>query len=118
MKETIDVAALKKELRHFVEERDWAQFHTPKNLASALSVEASELLELFQWLTDQDSANLPEAKHVEAVREAADILICLVRFADVMNIDLAAAVAEKLVLNAEKYPVEKSRGKASKYNEL
>src|SRR5215211_1985280 len=99
-------------LRTFARERDWEQFHTPKNLAMALSVEVAELLELFQWLTPEQSyavTTIPaEAEHVG--EELADILLYLVRLADILGVDLEAAVEAKLTVNACKYPVEVSRG--------
>jgi NTP pyrophosphatase (non-canonical NTP hydrolase) len=103
-------------LRTFAQDRDWEQFHTPKNLAMALSVEAAELLELFQWLTPEQSytvTTIPaEAQRVR--EELADILLYLVRLADILGVDLDAAVEAKLAVNARKYPVEVSRGNATK----
>lgn len=96
--------ALRDELRQFARARDWEQFHTPKNLAMALIVEAAELVEQFQWLTPEQSQH-PDAEKLEAVRqECADILIYLTRFADMLGIDLLAAARDKLVINAVKYP--------------
>lgn len=96
--------ALRDELRKFAAARDWEQFHTPKNLAMALIVEAAELVEQFQWLTPEQSQN-PDAEKLEAVRqECADILIYLTRFADMLDIDLLDAARDKLVINAAKYP--------------
>jgi NTP pyrophosphatase (non-canonical NTP hydrolase) len=112
-----DLAELKLRLRRFVEERDWDQFHSPKNLAMALSVEASELVEIFQWLTEAESAVLDEGRKQRAAAELADILVYLVRIADRLDIDLLQAVAHKLAENARKYPVERVRGKALKYDE-
>lgn len=102
----------------FSAERDWAKFHTPKNLTMALTVEAAELMEIFQWLEPhQDMKNLDEKKQ-EAVRhEVADIFIYLLRFCSVNNIDLLQAAEEKLKHNAEKYPAELVKGKAKKYTE-
>jgi dCTP diphosphatase len=109
---------LRARLDAFAAERDWDQFHNPKNLAMALAGEAGELLEHFQWLTLEEAANLaPEAKDAVAL-ECADVLLFLLRLADKLNIDLAAAADRKLDLNARKYPVEKSRGKATKYDKL
>ncbi len=104
--------------RAFVAERDWDRFHTPKNLACALSVEAAELLEHFQWLTDAEAGALPPERRDAVALEMADVLLYLVRLADVLDVDLRAAVARKLTLNAAKYPVEKARGSARKYTEL
>ena len=105
-------------LDRFAAERDWDQFHNPKNLAMAVAGEVGELIEHFQWLTPEQSANLPEATREEVALEAADVLLFLVRFCDKLGIDLGAAAERKLELNAAKYPVEKSRGIATKYNKL
>lgn len=110
--------ALRDELRRFAADRDWDQFHSPKNLASALSVEAAELLEPFQWLTEEQSRHLT-AEQSEAVREEmADVLLYLIRLADKLHIDLVAAASDKLVQNSAKYPVEKARGSSKKYSDL
>lgn len=99
-------------LRRFAAERDWEQFHSPKNLAMALSVEVAELLEHFQWLTEAQSQRL-SPEDLQAVRaEAADVLIYLTRLADRLDIDLLAAAEEKMARNAEKYPVAECRGSA------
>lgn len=109
---------LRDELRAFAAERDWEQFHSPKNLAAALSVEAAELLEIFQWLTeDQSRALAPEAK-AAAAEEVADVLLYLVRLADTLGVDPLEAAKAKLAANALKYPVDKSRGSSRKYTEL
>lgn len=109
---------LRDALRRFSAERDWDQFHTPKNLASALCVEAAELLEHFQWLTDAESANLDTAQRAQVREEIADVLLYLVRLADRLDVDLIAAARDKLALNARKYPVDKARGNRRKYTEL
>ncbi|MGD9787725.1 MAG: nucleotide pyrophosphohydrolase [Sulfuricellaceae bacterium] len=109
---------LRDKIRAFAREREWEPFHTPKNLAMALIVEAAELVEHFQWLTPEQSAALDEKTREEVAQEVADILIYLTRLADVLGIDLARAADAKLALNARKYPVEKSRGSAAKYTEL
>jgi len=98
---------LAQRLRQFAEDRNWEPFHTPKNLASALIVEAAELLEHFQWLTPEQSAQLTPAQRTEVAHEMADVLIYLTRMADVMGIDLLAAAERKIALNAEKYPAAK-----------
>ncbi len=108
---------LKDLLRQFVAEREWEQFHSPKNLVSALAVEAAELMEPFQWLTTEQSYNLPEPKRTAVAEEIADVLIYLVRLSDVLGIDPVAAAYQKLEKNREKYPVELVRGKALKYSE-
>lgn len=103
--------------RAFVEERDWGQFHTPKNLSSALSVEAAELLEHFQWLKTGAHEELGAEKLVQVRHEMADVLVYLVLLADQLDVDLGAAVQEKMVLNRAKYPADKVRGDARKYHE-
>ncbi|UVW28406.1 nucleotide pyrophosphohydrolase [Massilia sp. H6] len=112
-----DLARLRDIVRSFVDERDWDQFHTPKNLASALSVEAAELLEHFQWLQHGRLDELGEARHQQVRHEMADVLVYLVRLADKLDVDLFAAVQDKMVLNREKYPAELVRGDARKYYE-
>jgi NTP pyrophosphatase (non-canonical NTP hydrolase) len=112
-----ELAQLRDLVRQFVEERDWDQFHTPKNLSSALSVEAAELLEHFQWLKDGRADELGPAKLAEVRHEMADVLVYLVRLADKLDVDLMAAVQEKMVLNRKKYPADKVRGDARKYDE-
>jgi dCTP diphosphatase len=108
---------LTQELRRFAQERDWRQFHSPKNLACALSVEAAELLEHFQWLTEAQSDDLSGDKRSAVGSEMADILLYLLQLADRLQIDLAAAAREKLALNERRYPVDRSRGSSRKYNE-
>ena len=105
-------------LRQFAAERDWDQFHSPKNLASALAVEAAELLERFQWLTEDQSRRLPPAELAKVREEMADVLNYLVRLADKLDVNLIDAAHDKIRLNAQKYPVEKSRGSARKYSEM
>jgi NTP pyrophosphatase (non-canonical NTP hydrolase) len=116
----LDLAELQSYLRGFIRERDWEQFHNPKNLAMALAGEAGELLEIFQWLTpEQASAVMADAKAAQAVRhELADVLVYCARLADVLKIDLHAAVWDKMRHNAAKYPVDRARGKATKYTDL
>lgn len=108
---------LKARLQQFAEERDWEQFHAPKNLVMALSVEAAELLEHFQWLTEEQSLNLSPEQHQEVAYEMADIFIYLIRLAGKLDVDIVTAVEEKIKLNAAKYPVEKARGSSRKYTE-
>jgi len=109
---------LRDELRRFAADRDWDQFHSPKNLASALAVEAAELLEPFQWLTEDQSRRLT-SEQSEAVREEmADVLLYLVRLADKLDIDLVAAATDKILHNSAKYPVEKARGSSKKYTDF
>jgi NTP pyrophosphatase (non-canonical NTP hydrolase) len=103
-------------LKQFAQARDWGQFHSPKNLASALVVEAGELLEHFQWLTDEQSRNLNEEDRKAVAAEAADVLLYLIQFCDVLGIDPIAAAQDKLRVNAEKYPVDLAKGSSQKYN--
>ncbi len=108
---------LQQRLREFAAARDWDQFHSPKNLAMALSVEAAELVEEFQWLTEDQSRNL-DAERRERVRlEAADVFIYLLRLADKLDIDLPRAAADKMELNERKYPADRVRGDSRKYSE-
>ena len=109
---------LKEALRIFAADRDWDQFHSPKNLAMALTVEAAELLERFQWLTEEAS-KYPDAVELAKIREElADILIYLIRLADKLGISLIDAARDKIHENERKYPVDKSRGSSKKYTEL
>ncbi len=113
-----DLIELRDALRAFALERDWDQFHSPKNLASALAVEAAELLEPFQWLSEEQSRALPP-ETAEAVRmEIADVLIYLVRLADKLEVNLVQAAMDKIAANALKYPPDKVKGSARKYTEL
>ena len=111
------IEKLTDEIRRFAEERDWNQFHSPKNLSMALAVEASEIMEIFQWLTQEQSKNLPEEKLAELKDELADVTIYLVRLADKLGIDLFSAAEAKIARNKEKYPADKVRGSAKKYSE-
>ena len=111
------IEELRAALRQFAAERDWDQFHSPKNLAMALSVEAAELLEIFQWMPDAESTALGPDKKAKARQEIADVLLYLIRLADKLDIDLAAAAVEKIGLNAARYPADKVRGSSKKYTE-
>jgi len=112
------LTTLAEELRSFADERDWNQFHSPKNLAMALSVEASELMEHFQWLTEEQSSALPPEKLQQVREEIGDVLIYLIRLSDRLGVDPLNAAIEKLKLNQAKYPADKVRGSAKKYTEL
>jgi dCTP diphosphatase len=112
-----DLELLREQLRAFAAERDWDQFHSPKNLAMALSVEASELVEIFQWLTEAQSRELSPPALAAAKDEVADVLLYLVRLSDRLGIDLVAEGKRKLALNAERYPVEKARGNSRKHSD-
>lgn len=105
-------------VKAFGRERDWHQYHDPKNLTAALIVEAAELLEPFQWLTPQQSLDLPADKREAVRQEMADVLIYLVSLANCLEVDLLQAAADKLAINARKYPVEKARGSCAKSHEL
>ncbi len=105
---------LRERLRAFARVRDWEQFHSPKNLAVALIVEAAELLEHFQWLTEEASRRLPPEQWHAVEEEIADVLIYLVRLADRLDVDLLAAAARKIEQNEKKYPADEVRGKADK----
>jgi len=110
--------SLRDDLRRFAAERDWDQFHSPKNLAMALSVEAAELLERFQWMTEEASRKPDAVEMVKIQEEVGDVLNYLIRIADKLNIDLLDAASKKIQANELKYPIEKSRGNSKKYTEL
>ena len=111
-----DIQSLTQSLRDFAKEREWEQFHSPKNLAAALTVEAAELLEHFQWMTEEQSRQPSAEKKAEIAAEAADVFLYLLQVCDKLNIDLTEAARQKLVVNAQKYPVERSRGSSKKYS--
>ena len=113
-----ELESLRGQLRDFAAERDWDQFHSPKNLAMALSVEAAELLEAFQWLTEEQSRRLEPKAQAAVSEEIADVLLYLIRLGDQLGIDPVAAAQRKLADNAQKYPADKARGNARKYTEL
>lgn len=108
---------IKLQLRKFAADRDWDQFHSPKNLSMALIAEAAELVEHFQWVTEEQSNSLSSEKLAEIELELADVQIYLVRLADKLQLDLIAAVEKKLALNESKYPASKVRGSSKKYTE-
>lgn len=112
-----DLNDIKVATQEFAAEREWQKFHSPKNLSMALSVEAAELLEQFQWLDEQESY-VPDKETRAAIRdEIADVQVYLVRLADQLNIDILAAVEQKMIKNRLKYPANKVRGSAKKYTE-
>lgn len=113
-----DLVELRNKLRNFVKERAWENFHSPKNLSMALAGEAGELLEQFQWLTEEESYQLSTEKRISVGEEIADILIYLVRLADELEIDLLGVSEDKISENEKKYPVAKVKGRAIKYTEL
>lgn len=110
--------SLRKKIGAFVAERDWDQFHNPKNLAMSMAIEAAEVMEHFQWLTPAQASDLPAGTRDEVALECADVLLYLLRLTDKLGIDLAQACDRKLALNAQKYPAEKARGKMTKYDKL
>jgi dCTP diphosphatase len=116
----IDAQGLAEALAAFARERDWEQFHSPKNLTMALSGEVGELTEIFQWMSEDASRHAADdPKTGQAVRdELADVLLYLVRLADVLGVDLNEAAQRKIQVNALKYPIEKARGKSTKYTEM
>jgi len=113
-----DLDEIRQEIKVFRDERDWMQFHSPKNLACSIAIEAAELLEHFQWKTSEESQQIAADKREEIAEEIADVAIYLIEFADNLDIDLVEAIHRKIARNREKYPVEKARGSAKKYTEL
>jgi len=109
---------LRDRLRQFASDREWDQFHSPKNLAIALTVEAAELLEHFQWLTVEQSQSMPSEELLAVRKEMADVLLYLIRLADKLDIELLEAASDKLLENAQKYPIEKARGTSKKYTDF
>ena len=112
----MDIKEIQDKLAKFAEERDWDQFHSPKNLVMALTSEVGELNELFQWLTEEQSSMKDDIGNIEEIRkEIADIFIYLLRLADKLDIDIDEAVREKIEINAKKYPIDLAKGNAKKY---
>jgi dCTP diphosphatase len=109
--------SLRDAIKAFIEERDWEQFHSPKNLAMALSVEVAEVIEHFQWLTEEQSRNLPPEKLAEVREEIGDVMIYLIELSDKLGIDPVEAAKVKVEINGQKYPADLVKGKASKYTE-
>jgi len=112
-----DLTRLRDAIREFTRERDWDQFHTPKNLATSVSIEAAELLEQFQWLQTGVASELGEKRLTDVRHEMADVLVYLIRLADKLDINLVASAWEKLELNRAKYPADKVKGDSRKYDE-
>ena len=112
-----ELEGLVKQIRTFVDERDWEQFHSTKNLAMALVVEAAELVEIFQWMTEADSLNLSAEDKQRAEHEVADVMVYLIRIADRLDIDLFSAVERKLSINRQKYPAHLVRGSSRKHSD-
>lgn len=116
--EVLNVGELQKMFSDFANERDWEQFHSPKNISMALTVESSELMEIFQWMKEEESRS-PDEKALGKIKdEVADILLYTLRMADLLNINLEEAVKNKMEQNARKYPADKARGNSKKYDEL
>ncbi|WP_108064009.1 nucleotide pyrophosphohydrolase [Poseidonibacter lekithochrous] len=111
----MDIENIKKIILQFSDERNWEEFHNPKNLSMALSVEASELVEIFQWLTLEQSANLDKDKKEHAKQEIADIAVYLIRMCIKLDINLEEAIIEKMKLNEKKYPLEDNNGEKIEY---
>ncbi len=109
---------LSRHIARFAEERDWQQFHSPKNLAMALTVEAAELQEHFQWLTEEQSRDLPADRKAAVEAEMGDVFIYLLRLADQLDVDLVTAAERKMETNARNYPVDLARGNATKHTDL
>ncbi len=115
---TTTLETLKIQLKKFVDERDWNQFHSPKNMSMGIAIEAAELMEHFLWSDAAQSFEVLEKKRQEIEHEVADIAVFVLMFCAENNIDLSTAIEQKMALNAEKYSVEKSKGKSTKYTEL
>ena len=113
-----ELARFRTELNRFIEAREWSRFHSPKNLAMALAGEVGELLEHFQWLTEEESRGLPPDELEAVAMELADIQIYLANLSGQLGIALGPAVARKMEINAKKYPADKARGRATKYTRL
>lgn len=112
----MDIKKLQLDIKNFAIDREWEQFHTVKNLIMALTGEVGELAEVFQWLTEEEIKNLNSETKEAAEQELADVFIYLLRLSDVLDIDPNLAIEKKLSINAEKYPIELSKGNAEKYN--
>lgn len=115
---SIGLGELRNRLRKFASDRDWDQFHTPKNLAISISIEAGELLEHFQWVSADPGQSFSSEEKSAIRKEMADVLLYLIRLSDLLNIDLLESALEKLEENAQKYPVEKAKGTSKKYTDL
>lgn len=118
MDNSTTIESLKAFIKQFVEEREWDQFHSPKNMSTKIAVEAAELMELFVWVDSKESVQVLEKKREAVEHEVADIAITLLTFCTRNNIDLSEAIKKKMILNAKNYPVEKAKGNSNKYTEL
>ncbi len=112
------IQELKKKIEKFMNEREWKQFHSPKNMTMAIAAEAAELMEPFLWVEGHEAKQELEKKRDAIEQEAADVAIALLTFCDENNIDLSKAIEQKLIIQAKKYPVEKAKGSRKKYTEL
>lgn len=112
-----DLDKIKEELRQFALARDWEQFHSPKNLSMALAGEVGELLEVFQWLTEEQSKNLTQEQRKAVEEEIADVFLYLLRLTDRLDVDLLEVAKKKIIINEQKYPVDKVKGSSKKYKE-
>jgi dCTP diphosphatase len=115
---TTTIHELKTKIKSFIEERDWQQFHSPKNMSMNIATEAAELMELFLWVDCNQSKDEFEKKQTDIEQEIADVAIAVFNFCARMNIDLTQAIEEKMKLNGQRYPVEKAKGNTKKYTEL
>ena len=117
---TTTISELRERVLAFVREREWEQFHAPKNLSMALAAEAAELMEHFLWSSPEESRSVAAdpAKRAKIAEELADVVIYALEFANATGLDVAASIESKIAANAKKYPVEKSRGRSAKYTEL
>jgi len=112
-----DLEAIRLTLREFADARNWEQFHSPKNLSMALSVEVSELVECFQWLTEEQSRSLSTEQLAAVIDEIADVQLYLIQLADKLGVDILSAVDQKIIKNEEKYPADKVKSSSKKYNQ-
>lgn len=118
MDNSTTIQSLKDFIQKFMDEREWGQFHSPKNLSMQIYLESAELMELFMWVDSQKSIKILDDKRDAVENEVVDIAICSLNFCNRTNIDLARAIENKMFLNGKKYPVEKAKGNSRKYNEL
>jgi len=114
------ISELKRKVQEFIDERDWTNYHTPRNLAESISIESAELLEIFQWLTEQETKNLPgdKAKLDRIKEELADVMVYCISLANSTGIDISEAISSKIEKNVSKYPIEKVKGNYKKYTDL
>lgn len=118
MDDSTTIKSLKDVIQQFMEEREWGQFHSPKNMSMKIAIEAAELMELFVWVDPKECSQVLEKKREAVEHEVADIAVTLLTFCTRTNIDLSEAIKNKMILNGKRYPVEKAKGNSSKYNEL